>query len=472
MLRLALTLALLPTITPAFAHAQQPTPTSMGTVPTRDALVTGGLEVQGSTARLLTNASVTAYDHSAAISLARGGDVLVCATSQFHLLHSGTEESLLFGLDRGAIELHTNSAPQDVILTPDIRFTLEHAGRYDLRLRVTPNGDTCVDNAGASAPVLTLTDPYTSAQYRLIPGQHVMFEHGSLHEVVDNERSPCGCPAPAPAQQIASGTPTNPNAPATPTTAAAEHPFPAAASVGLAPTPAPPPAANTTPSGEAHTQVSTVFSYDASHPNTPPPSTLPPPATYTRANRLNRQPDRHRHKHQRRLRRQPRPARTTWSTRSATSSIKSFTQRAECRIRSRHISSARVRGPFGLLLAMQVEPERSLHAPLHRKIDPQPGNLFEIPRVTQRPNINRPHPCIGDQLSHDRLRLDIIAAVHHVEGRIAHQRRANRVERLHDACSARPARDREPRTPGLRHDHAQLAVQRIHRIDHHLPVER
>jgi hypothetical protein len=288
MLRLALTLALLSSI----AAAQQPAPTgipgelarrggaSMGTVPTHDALVTGGLEVHGDTARLLTNASVTAYDHSAAISLARGGEVLVCATSQFHLLHSGTENSLLFGLDRGAIEIHSPAQPQDVILTPDIRFTIEnpetaeHPSRYDLRLRVTPNGDTCVDNAGASAPVLTLSDPYSSTQYRLIPGQHVLFEHGSLHEVVDNERSPCGCPsAPAPAQQLA--TPRTPSEPATPATAAAEHPFPAAASQGLAPTPAP--AHEPPPAGQQQTQVSTVFTYDAAHPNTPPPSTLPPP---------------------------------------------------------------------------------------------------------------------------------------------------------------------------------------------------
>ncbi len=248
----------------------------MGTVPTHDALVTGGLEVHGDTARLLTNASVTAYDHSAAISLARGGEVLVCATSQFHLLHSGTGDSLLFGLDRGAIEIHSPSEVQDVILTPDIRFTLEHAGRYDLRLRVTPNGDTCVDNAGATAPVLTLADPYSSAQYRLIPGQHVLFERGSLHEVVDNERSPCGCPPTSlPTQQIATTPAQNPGQPTTPAAAAAEHPFPAAASVGLAPTPAPAHEPETT--SQPHTQVSTVFTYDANHPNTPPPSTLPPP---------------------------------------------------------------------------------------------------------------------------------------------------------------------------------------------------
>src|SRR6185312_1714504 len=199
MLRFAISLALLSSAT---LYAQQPAPAgvpgelaprgaaSMGTVPTRDALVTGGLEVRGDSARLLTNASVTAYDHSAAISLARGGQVLVCATSQFHLLHSGTENSLLFGLDRGAIEIHSPTQPQDVILTPDIRFTLEHPGHYDLRLRVTPNGDTCVENSGTTAPVLTLADPFSGATYRLIPGQHVLFEHGNLHEVVDNDLSP------------------------------------------------------------------------------------------------------------------------------------------------------------------------------------------------------------------------------------------------------------------------------------------
>jgi hypothetical protein len=257
----------------ASAAAQQPAPASMGTVPIRDALVTGGLEVQGSTARLVSNVSITAHDHSAAISLTRGGDVLVCATSQFHLLHSGTENSLLFGLDRGAIEIHSPTQPQDVILTPDIRFTLEHPGRYDLRLRVTPNGDTCVDNAGASAPVLALADPFSGITYRLIPGQHVLFEHGSLREVVDNERSPCGCPPSlAPPTQLATPAPGEPIAP---TVAAAEHPFPAAASVGLAPTPAPP--HDTAPPGQQQTQVSTVFTYDAAHPNAVPPSTVEPP---------------------------------------------------------------------------------------------------------------------------------------------------------------------------------------------------
>jgi len=255
---------------PAMAtRAQQPpAPQPMGVVATADALVTGGLEVQGSRARLVSNASVTAYDHPAAIELARGGDVLVCATSQLHLLHSGTGQALLFGLDRGALEIHSPTDVQDVILTPDIRFTVEQLGALDLRLRVTRDGDTCVENAGARAPVLMLSDAFSQASYRLLPGQHVLFEHGSLREVVDNERSPCGCPTPAPARNAAE----------------AAHPFPAAISEGLA---APPASANAAPPGEKHTQVTETLSYGAGQP--PPPaltdtsipaattSTAPPP---------------------------------------------------------------------------------------------------------------------------------------------------------------------------------------------------
>lgn len=252
------------------AQAQQPAPAPMGTVPTRDALVTGGLEVRGDNARLLTNASVTAYDRTATISLGRGGEALVCSTSQFHLLRSGSEGSLLFGLDRGALELHTASEPQDVILTPDIRFTIEHAGHYDLRLRVTPNGDTCVDNAGTAAPVLNLADAFSSASYRLIPGQHVLFEHGSLREVVDNERSPCGCPpAPSYPTQLTLAAPgAAPGQSTTPVQAAAQNPFPAAASQGLAPTA---PVENTAAAGQPQTQIATSLSYDAAHPAPPPP---------------------------------------------------------------------------------------------------------------------------------------------------------------------------------------------------------
>jgi len=245
--------------------AQQP----MGTVATHDAVVTGGLAVEGERASLLTNASITANDHTAAIDLARGGQALVCSTSQFHLLHSGPGASLLFGLDRGAIEIHSLSQPQDVILTPDIRFRLESAGEFNLGLRVTANGDTCVDNAGAHAPVLVLNDPFSSDTYRLIPGQHVLFEHGSLHEVVDNERSSCGCPAPAIAPVLSANA-----SPAARTEA--EHPFPAAVSAGLAPPPVP---NNVAPPGEVAAQVTTTFTHgDTGAPSSTSAPSAPQPA--------------------------------------------------------------------------------------------------------------------------------------------------------------------------------------------------
>jgi hypothetical protein len=240
------------------ARAQEQGVPVMGTVATKDALVAGGLEVKGDRARLMSNTSVTAYDHTAQVKLERGGEVLVCATSQFHLLHAGTEKALFFGLDRGAVELHTPTEGQDVILTPDIRFSVESKGSYDLRLRVMRDGDTCVENAGKKAPVLMLNDAFSRASYRLMAGQHVLFERGNLREVVDNEQSPCGCPGTEKPERVGKDA-------SAAEKAAAEHPFPAAESEGLTATQ---PVANS-PVGEKQTQVATTLAYGAGD-GTPP----------------------------------------------------------------------------------------------------------------------------------------------------------------------------------------------------------
>ncbi len=229
---------------------QQP----IGSIATRDALVTGDLQVQGEHAKLLTNVSVTAYNRTAPIELARGGDVLVCSTSRFHLQRSGKDASLVFALDRGAIEIHSDSEPQDVVMTPDLRMTFATSGPLDLRLRVTPNGDTCVENTGKSAPQVSVGDAFSDSSYRLLPGQHVMFEHGSLREVVDQELSPCGCPTEAahPINVAQSSS-------AAAADAATRNPFPSAVSQGLAPEEKP--HNNVAPAGEDHTQVATTVAY-------------------------------------------------------------------------------------------------------------------------------------------------------------------------------------------------------------------
>jgi hypothetical protein len=253
---------------PALAQQQV-----MGTVSTHDAQITGGLQVQGERASLVTNAAVTAFDHTAPVTLTRGGEALVCSTSQFHLLHSGADAALLFGLDRGAFEIHGVADPHDIVLTPDIRFALENAGTaqapkvYALSIRVTSNGDTCVQNSGPNAPTLALTDPFSSTTYRLIPGQHVLFEHGSLKEVVDNERESCGCPV---EKSSAAMTPSE-----------AAHPFPAAQSAGLVPVETP---HNSTPDGQTHAQITETLGYNSAAPPAAPAPAYkaaeaePPPA--------------------------------------------------------------------------------------------------------------------------------------------------------------------------------------------------
>jgi hypothetical protein len=169
----------------------------IGYVNTRDAETTGASDVLDGQAVLTGSVSVTARDHTAPITLGRGGTARVCQTSVLHLTESKTPvvpAPLLFSLDRGAIEIQTAGTPDDAIMTPDLRFSVHNAGPLDLRLRIARNGDTCVDNRGPGAPTLAVSDPFGEAMYEVAPGQHILFEHGSLHEVVDHETSPCGCP--------------------------------------------------------------------------------------------------------------------------------------------------------------------------------------------------------------------------------------------------------------------------------------
>jgi hypothetical protein len=258
---------------------------------------------------LTGSAGITARDHTAPITLGRGGTVRVCQTSVLHVSESRSakiDAPLLFSLDRGAIEIHMAGTLNDSILTPDLRFTVVNAGPLDLRVRVARNGDTCVDNRGPAAPTLNISDPFGEALYQVSAGQHVLFEHGSLHEVVDHERSPCGCPdekgmsvadallasggtktvapvaAAPPAVQVtappavaaAVQPPTQPaaqpdlqaelhsaeqTAAHSAVRAAEQHPFPTAISEGLAPAPEIPQAAP----GTVHAQIADTLSYNA-----------------------------------------------------------------------------------------------------------------------------------------------------------------------------------------------------------------
>jgi hypothetical protein len=242
-----------------FAMAQQQ---PIGTVGVQDATIAGALEVSDGRALLVGNTTVTARDRTAEIELKRGGTVKVCATSGLHITAGKSADTtaaspLMLALDRGAIEVEMGATTRDVVTTPDLRFTMGEDGPLDLQLRVTRNGDTCVENRGAKAPVLNIVDQFGEGSYQLRAGQHVLFEHGSLKEVVDHESSACGCP-PEPTMTVADALLNAGGAGsggAAPKTVAEEHPFPAAVSAGLAPATVP-----QAPAGQAHTQVSAALS--------------------------------------------------------------------------------------------------------------------------------------------------------------------------------------------------------------------
>jgi hypothetical protein len=270
-------LAFLFAIACGVSQAQQP----IGSVGLQDATVTGSLAVNNGRAVLINNTTVTAKDHATDVTLNRGGVVRICATSGVHITSgnatSGTTP-LMLSLDRGAIEVRMSATTNDVVITPDLRFGIHSNGPLDLRLRVINNGDTCVENRGGNAPALSVADPFGESSYNLRPGQHVLFEHGSLKEVVDNESAPCGCP-PVPVVSVADAgvTSATPAAAGSTVAKAAEqqHPFPAAISDGLAPAASVP----QTPSGTVHAQVTTTLNYDAAGNETPAATTATPDPT-------------------------------------------------------------------------------------------------------------------------------------------------------------------------------------------------
>ena len=112
-------------------------------------------------------------------------------------------------------------------------------------------------NPGTSGPNIVVSSVFDGGAYQVRPGQRVMFQKGSLHEVVDQEKETCGCP---PSEPIG-------------------NEFPLAQSMGLAPAPKVPPAPAVNPQAQAQAQnVPPLIYKSAEHvpsaviPPQPPPT--------------------------------------------------------------------------------------------------------------------------------------------------------------------------------------------------------
>ncbi len=159
------------------------------------------------------------------------------------------DAGLLFSINRGAFEAHyTPGAYADIVLTPDFRLLISGPGEANLKMRVNEQGDTCIDNGGANAPYVLASSLLEGGAYRVQPGQRVLFVHGALRDVVDNEREPCGCPVPETPVAGKGG----------PSSTPADTAFPIAVSAGLE---APPkPEGPAVPPGQPHAQVTATLS--------------------------------------------------------------------------------------------------------------------------------------------------------------------------------------------------------------------
>ena len=247
--------------------------------------VAGAVTLGGDSTLLGNGSTVTAGKVILPIHLTRGGQLDLCATTQLHLSQennpSDPNSPLMLALDHGAIEAHYSVGKNsDVVLTPDLRILISGPGWADVRIRVNEQGDTCVANRGKDAPYVTVSEQMGPGVYRVQENQRVIFEHGSVRNVVDNEAQPCGCPAAPPVMSVASGgttsgkenaiakpgdTVTAKAAPANshpdgPSSTPADTAFPLAESEGLAAPPAPP-TKPAVPAGEIHNQVTTTLTY-------------------------------------------------------------------------------------------------------------------------------------------------------------------------------------------------------------------
>ena len=229
--------------------------------------VAGAMQAWNGRAYLTGSGSITAGTATAEVTLPYRGTLRVCASSTVKLAAdasapAGEVPGLLMALDRGAVEMSFAASTAreknaDTLLTPYFRILIGGPNAADVKVRLGEHGDTCVDNAGANAPYVVVSSVFEGGLYRVQPGQRVMFEHGSLQSVVDQEKEPCGCPPPLAETR--------------------GNEFPLAQSEGLTPPSAQAPVVTAAPANGVN--ATDTLSYNGDHaPQTAAPATAAPSA--------------------------------------------------------------------------------------------------------------------------------------------------------------------------------------------------
>lgn len=205
--RLVVLSALLLCSLPPIAAAQQ----TIGELYATDASVKGSVLLAGSGTSVLSGSSIQAGAQAATLKLARGGEVLVCEGTKLSVTASQTGRELLLSLNSGNVELNYPLGTEaDALLTPELRLMLPGPGTVHVAVRVTPQGDTCVQSLPWNVSAIVVSETMGDATYQVKPDEAVLFKSGHLGQASPSRQN-CGCPkSQAPPVQVAKAAPPTP----------------------------------------------------------------------------------------------------------------------------------------------------------------------------------------------------------------------------------------------------------------------
>jgi len=193
----------------AVAAAQQP----VGELYATDASVKGSVILASSGTSVLSGSSIQAGAQAAMLKLERGGSLLVCEGTKLSITASQSGRELLFSLNSGNLEMnYPLGAEADTLLTPDLRLLLPGPGTVHVGVRITPQGDTCVQSLPWNVAAITISETMGDATYQVKPDEAVVFKEGHLG-AASPFRGNCGCPKSQPVPvQVAKAMPPPPPA--------------------------------------------------------------------------------------------------------------------------------------------------------------------------------------------------------------------------------------------------------------------
>jgi len=182
---------------------------TLGELYATDASVKGSVILAGSGTSVLSGSAIEAGAQTATLKLARGGNLLVCPRTRLSVTASQSGRELMFSLNSGNLEMnYLLGASADTLLTPDLRLLMPGPGSVHVAVRVTPQGDTCVQSLPGNAAAIVVSETMGDATYQVKPDEAVLFKSGHLDEAVRSKQN-CGCPA-SPPTQVAKAAPLPP----------------------------------------------------------------------------------------------------------------------------------------------------------------------------------------------------------------------------------------------------------------------